>query len=175
MSKMKQHSERQSETSEDQYRQALRLAKKGRRRQAGRIIPLLRAATERGHAMAAHALATWYIHGIGVRKNFALAVELEQVAAAARIPDALYNLAFAYETGKGVKRDERRAFELYRRAAKAGDRGAAYEVGRCFFYGIGTRVNRVLGRKWLARSENRGESGERRGGREGGKEEVPRT
>lgn len=136
----------------DMYDRALVLAKRGRKSQAARVIPLLRAAAGAGHAMASHALATWYIHGIGLRKNFAAAVELEKVAARAGIVEAIYNLAFSYESGRGVAKDPREALRLYRRAARLGDTDAMYEVGRCLFYGVGAPENRQLGRKWIAKS-----------------------
>ena len=135
------------------YARALALAKKGRKAQAHRVLPLLRAAADGGHAMAAHALASWYIHGIGVRKNFRVAVALEEVAARAGIVEAIFNLAFAYEAGRGVEKDTEKALRLYRRAAGRGDSEGMYEVGRCIFYGIGTSKNEQLGRKWLQRSQ----------------------
>jgi TPR repeat protein len=139
--------------AEEMYQRALALAKKGRERHAPDVLPLLKAATAAGHSMAAHALASWYIHGIGVRKNFATAVALEMKAARSGIVDAINNLAFAYEAGRGVEKDERRSFQLYRRAAALGDPGATYEVGRCFFYGIGTRRNERLGHEWIDKSK----------------------
>jgi uncharacterized protein len=141
------------------YERALALAKRGRRAQAPRVIPLLQAAAGAGHAMAAHALATWYIHGIGVRRDFAAAMALEKVAARAGIVDAISNLAFAYEAGKGVDKDPREALRLYRQAARLGDADAMYEVGRCLFYGVGTQKNERLGRKWINRSTEASGSG----------------
>ena len=147
--------QKRSTDAEVMYQEALTLARRGRKAQAHRALPLLRAAADCGHAMAAHALATWYIHGIGVRKNFRVAVALEEVAARAGIPEAVFNLAFAYETGRGAKKDGAKALKLYRRAATLGDKDAIYEVGRCIFYGIGTGKNERLGRKWIERSQGR--------------------
>jgi uncharacterized protein len=138
---------------EQLYRQAQNLVRRGRKRYAQLVIPMLRAAATAGHAMASHALATWYIHGLGVRKNFVKAIQLEEQAARSGIVDAISNLAFAYETGKGVQKDQAKAFRLYRRAATLGGADAAYEVGRCLFYGIGTRRNERLGRTWLEKSK----------------------
>jgi len=88
-----------------------------------------------------------------MRKNFRAAVALEEVAARAGIVEAMFNLAFAYETGRGTDKDTTKALRLYRRAAAKGDRDAMYEVGRCVFYGIGTKKNERLGRKWIERSQ----------------------
>src|SRR5580765_5335767 len=41
----------------------------GRKRHATEVVLLLRKAVKRGHALAAQALAIWYPHAIGVRKN----------------------------------------------------------------------------------------------------------
>ena len=139
-------------TPDAMYARALALAKQDQKANAPRVIPLLRAAATSGHAMAAHALAIWYLQGIGLRKNFAAAVEFERTAARAGNLEAIHNLAIAYETGKGVKKDAHEALRQYRRAARLGDGAAMYEVGRCLFYGIGAPKNERLGRKWIGRS-----------------------
>ncbi|MES1185391.1 MAG: hypothetical protein ABUL60_16385 [Myxococcales bacterium] len=106
--------------------------------------------------MATHALATWYIYGIGVRKNLAVAARLEAKAARAGIAEAAFNLAYSYESGKGVEKDERQGLRLYRRAARLGDHDAVYAVGRCIFYGVGGPRTSAWGRngsiEQLARS-----------------------
>jgi TPR repeat protein len=51
---------------------------------------------------------------------------------------AMKLLAHLYEVGNGTKKDRQRAFMWYNSAFKAGDQSAAYEVGRCYAYGIGT-------------------------------------
>lgn len=142
-----------SATAEAMYQRALALAKRGRQKHASEVLPLLEAAVTRGHYMAAHALATWHIHGIGVRKNFAVAVALERKAARGGIVDAIRNLAVAYEVGKGVGRDKRKSFRLYLRASRSGDAAGTYEVGRCLFYGIGTARDRDRGLKWIEKSK----------------------
>ncbi|MES1185390.1 MAG: tetratricopeptide repeat protein [Myxococcales bacterium] len=141
------------------YSEALAMARNGETRT---VVPLLRAAATAGHAMAAHALAIWYLRGIGVRKNFAKAVALERIAAQAGISEAIYNLAISHEKGQGAKRNPVEALRLYRAAARRGDVDAMYDVGRCLFYGIGTAKNERLGRRWVLRSEA-SRSGPRRG------------
>ena len=153
-SKIKTRSARDRQEADRLYFEALALAKQSREKSAARVVPLLRAATSLGHRMAAHALASWYLHGIGVRKNFRKAVELERVAADGGITEAVYNLAVACESGRGTKKDEVEAFRLYRVAARRGDVDAMYGVGRCLFYGIGTRRNPRLGEKWIERSRS---------------------
>lgn len=51
---------------------------------------------------------------------------------------AMMLLAHLYEVGGGTKKDRQRAFFWYNSALEAGDKLAAYEVGRCYAYGIGT-------------------------------------
>lgn len=143
--------------AEHAYRKALALAKRGRARYASRALPLLREAAAGGHGLALHALATWYIHGVGVRRNYRKAVVLERAAARRGVSAALFNLGFAYESGQGVEKNLRRAFHFYRRAADLGDRDAAQEVGRCLYYGIGVRRDVDHARKWLHKGD--GDSG----------------
>jgi TPR repeat protein len=92
------------------YARALELARRGRRKYASQVVPLLDQAAANGHSMAAHALASWYIHGIGVRKDYALAAALERQAARAGIAEAVFNLGSeqiaAHEQGGATGRDD---------------------------------------------------------------------
>jgi TPR repeat protein len=146
--------EKHAMKGEADYRRALELARRGRRRHAERVITLLLHAISEGHSMAAHALATWYYFGIGVRKDLARAFALEKIAARHGIGEAIHNVASSYEKGKGVKKDLRRAYLAYRKAWACGDASSAYEVGRCLYYGIGTKQRRALAWKWLDRSRS---------------------
>lgn len=128
--------------ADELYAEALRLARRGRLRHATKVIARLQGAIELGHGMAAHALATWYFHGVAVRKNFKKGVELERLAARHGIAEAVFNLAVSYETGEGAPRDKVRAFRLYAKAARLGDVDALEEVARCVYWGIGTTANR---------------------------------
>ena len=56
---------------------------------------------------------------------------------------AMLELASAYENGEaGLRRSPRRAFELFERAVSFGSIAGRFHLGRCYYFGIGTRVNR---------------------------------
>src|SRR5262245_34761538 len=52
------------------YAEALDLALSDSAGNRSRIFTLLRTAAGAGHAMAQHALATWYLFGVGVKRNY---------------------------------------------------------------------------------------------------------
>ena len=55
----------------------------------------------------------------------------------------MYDLAVCLEKGEGTKKNTK-AFELYLRAAIRGFKHAIVEVGRCYYWGIGTTRNSIL-------------------------------
>lgn len=125
---------------------------------------MLEEALNEGSADAAYAMATWYLHGMHVRKNASKAVALLEIGSTAGIPSAKYDLAICYENGKGVVKNLKKAFSLYVEAALRGESSSIYEVGRCYFYGIGTRQDRTVARLWLDRAREVGIT--EQGGRE---------
>lgn len=48
------------------------------------------------------------------------------------------------------------AFKLYLKAALLGERQSLYEVGRCFYYGIGIEKNQEVANVWLEEAERHG-------------------
>ena len=66
------------------------------------------------------------------------------IATAMGYPPAIRLLARLYENGKGTKMDRQRAFVWYKTAVESGDKHAAYDLGRCYAYGIGTKFNYKL-------------------------------
>ncbi len=117
---------------------------------------LLQQALNKGDVAAAHALATWYLHGTHVKRNLARGVALLHQAAEKNVPEALFDLAVCYEKGAGVRKSEKKAYELYLRAAIWGDRQSIYEVGRCLYYGAGVGKSRRLAGFWLDRAKSLG-------------------
>jgi TPR repeat protein len=81
-----------------------------------------------------------------VRKNYVKAFKLlEKSIEWEPNKDAYFDIAVCYETGKGTKKDLRKAFQSYLLASFYGDNKAKYEVGRCFYYGIGISKDTELG------------------------------
>ena len=66
------------------------------------------------------------------------------IATAMGYPPATRLLARLYELGRGTKKDRPRAFTWYQTAVESGDKHAAYDVGRCYAYGIGIEFNYKL-------------------------------
>ncbi|MDF2380341.1 sel1 repeat family protein [Nostoc ellipsosporum NOK] len=58
-------------------------------------------------------------------------------------------MAICYEAGQGVKRNKKQAFFNYLSAALLGDKQSIYEVGRCYFYGIGVPKDIIMSKRWL--------------------------
>ncbi|AFT68826.1 Putative secreted protein with protein prenylyltransferase domain [Alloalcanivorax dieselolei B5] len=120
------------------------------------VLELLNESMDEGCSDSAYALATWYLFGNHVEKDWNKAAFLLKKASRDKHPSALYDLAVCYEEGKGVKQDEGEAFRLYLQAALRGDRQSFHEVGRCYYYGIGVDEDKTLADIWLERAEELG-------------------
>ena len=123
---------------------------------AKRALKLLNESLAEGNPNAAYALGTWYLHGENVDKDTAKAMVLLKRAADKNVPEACYDLAVSYETPEGVAANPEKAFELYVKAALHGDAQSFHEVGRCYYYGIGTPRNEGLADIWLEKAEELG-------------------
>jgi len=123
-----------------------------------RSLKLLEKARDLGDARASYAIATWYLHGNPpfVLKDIGRAFDLLKEAAAAHVPDALYDLAVGYEKGDFGSADTRLAFDSYLKAALRGEVQSVYEVGRCYFYGIGVEMDPRIADIWLERAAELG-------------------
>lgn len=138
------------------YDRALRMAQK-KSSPSKAAYELLLAADKEGDSRATYALATWYLHGSPFTPiNKKRAVQLLKSAIKGGIADAARDLAVAYEVGDSVKKSPRLAFESHMHAALLGHAQSFYEVGRMYFYGIGTPRNRRLAEHWLAKAETLG-------------------
>jgi TPR repeat protein len=126
--------------------------------QVKRATFLLRSSVRKGNASAAYALATWYLFGQEpcIKKDFIRAAQLLKLAAAADLPEALYDLGVSYELGQGLKKNLKLAFRHYLRAALRGDGDAIFAVGRCLYWGIGVSADRGLAAIWYERAKQLG-------------------
>jgi TPR repeat protein len=123
-----------------------------------RAAALLRVAVKRGDAMAAYALATWYIFGQepAISRDPKQGAILLRRAVKGGIVPAMHDLAVCYETGCGTPKAPRMAFDLYLAAALRGDAASVFSVGRCLYYGIGIARDRRTAKVWFDRSEELG-------------------
>lgn len=115
----------------------------------GNAFDLLTRAFELGSPEAAYALGTWYLHGRHVRKNLKRAMHFLEIAADGDVAAAHFDLAVSYEKGIGTRKDVRRAARHYLSAALLGDVQSIYEVGRCFYFGIGVARDQEIGQAFL--------------------------
>lgn len=77
-----------------------------------RALASIERASKRGDASAAYALATWFLFGRHVKKDYGRAVVLLKQAANENISEALYDLAVCCEKGTGTPKNEKKAYEL---------------------------------------------------------------
>ncbi|WP_295116640.1 tetratricopeptide repeat protein [uncultured Chitinophaga sp.] len=139
------------------YREAVKLLREHKSENLTAAYTLLKDAHSAGNHDAAYMIASWHLSGIHVAQSFEQAIPYLQFAIEGDIPEAYFDLAVSLETGQGTAKNERQAFLYYMEAALLGDKGAIYEVGRCFYHGVGVAADQELARVWLSRSEGKGE------------------
>ena len=108
---------------------------------AGHIEWLTRAAEE-GFADAQDQLGDHYRES----EDWDRAAHWYRLAAAQGHPLAIVGLAARYDNAEGVARDPGRAFRLMHASASAGYTAAQYNLGIMYLWGVGTPVDRALGR-----------------------------
>ena len=138
------------------FDEALRLARLAEKTGGPWPVLLLREAAASGYAPALYALATWYLHGRGVKKDYKKAFSLMKESAEQRFAPAEYDLAVSYELGKGVAKSDKSAFLFYCRAGEDGDLDGMTEVARCYWFGIGTSKNYRKAADWYLKAARQG-------------------
>ena len=101
-------------------------------------------------AEAEHNMGSFYQYGVGVPRNFALAVTWYSKAAAQGLPVAAYALARCYHVGRGVSIHIATAAAWYRRGAERGDSRSQCELGMLYKDGEGVPQNHALAVQWLS-------------------------
>lgn len=83
---------------------------------------------------AQYAVAYYYLHGMGVGKDFAAALRWFEEAARQEHSKALYELSVMYMKGEGCEQDLDKGFELLQRFERGGEMHAeaAYGLGSCY-------------------------------------------
>jgi TPR repeat protein/transglutaminase-like putative cysteine protease len=95
----------------------------------------LKAAAERGIALAEYRLSDRYLKGQGVKQDTARALALLESASAKGLGDAFNDLGIIYTDGKYVPKDDPRGLAYYRQAIEQGNSYAAYNLGRYYWFG----------------------------------------
>lgn len=124
------------------------------------VINALRKAYDRGSKYAAFALGQ--ILDGSSSGNSREALVLMKEAADGGIPAACYNLGVSFEHGNHVRKNMKKAAIYYMRGALLGHPRAAFELYRCFYYGIGLERNLDLARAWKRHFVEAGTFEERR-------------
>ncbi len=135
------------------YKRALTIANEAEEGGGEEVFKLLSKSASFGNDKALYALATWYLFGRYVEKDYDKAVVFLAKAAEKHNADACHDLAVCFENGQGVDLDLQKAFSLYLKASLLGDKQSIYEVGRMYYYGIGIRKDREVARIWLDAAE----------------------
>ena len=115
------------------------------------VLQLLNESISQGNKKASYSLASWYLNGFHVRKNYKRAFSLLKIAVEGGsengftlYKDALSDIAVCYELGHGVEKDLHKAFHYYLLSAFSGDAQALEEISRCLYYGIGVSKDEEL-------------------------------
>ena len=140
------------------YEEAFRLARVAENSNGPWPVSVLSEAAATRYAPALYALATWYLHGRGVKKDHKKAFTLLLESAEQKYAPAEYDLAVSFELGKGTVRSEKSAFFYYRRAAEHDDLGGMIEVARCYWFGIGTSQDYRKAANWYLKAARRGDA-----------------
>lgn len=80
-----------------------------------------------------------YLWGIGTLISYPKAYGYFKRGKELGSHDCILEFARLYEEGKGVEKDQEKAFKTYLELAKQDDIKGSFELGRCFYYGIGTK------------------------------------
>lgn len=137
------------------YKKALKIAQQEKYNQK-QVYDLLLEAISENSGDAMYALATWYLFGEYVVKNYKTGNQLLERATQLHIPQACFDLAISYEKGIGIEKNFAKAFSLYVKGALYGDNGSFEDVGRCYNYGIGVQENKDLAQIWYEKAESLG-------------------
>jgi TPR repeat protein len=116
----------------------------------------LSALAEKGDPRAQTDLGLMYARGIGVTKDYAIAMRWFQRAAEQGAPHAVYLIGLMHERGFGVPRDYAAALAWYRRAAEQNFAPAELAVARFYGHGLAVAHDPVQRVVWLTRAANHG-------------------
>jgi TPR repeat protein len=116
------------------------------------------AAVEAGDVFAKYTLATWIYKGRGgLTVDKERAFRLQQEAASAGHPAAMFNVGAHYMSGEGVDRDIIKAMEWFDKASLAGMVPATLNLAKMYFEGAanGGVRNKVKAKEILSRDAHR--------------------
>ena len=108
----------------------------------------LRTKAAEGDAEAQFSLGFLYAQGMGVKQDFAEAIQWFQKAANQGNAAAQLDLGFIYAEGKGVKQNYEEAAKWFTKAAAKGDAFAQFNLGFLYSKGMGVKQSWEESAKW---------------------------
>lgn len=133
--------------------------RRGRGGSASKAAYWARRAASHGSLKAQRLLASFYIAGYGVEKDYVEAARLYKVAADAGDPLGHHSFAWCCFRGVGVEKALDRAFYHWLEAAKDGVADAQAAVADCLFTGMGTDVDMTAAAEWARLAVRNGADG----------------
>ena len=115
-------------------------------------VPFLQRAAKAGSGIAQAKLGRMYEKGLGVSKNYQIAMNMYKKAEESHEPEGLLGIGGLYDNGLGVAESPEKAFSYYKRAADMGNATGECLTGICYLYGAGTTKNVDEALKYLERS-----------------------
>lgn len=111
-----------------------------------------RRAAQRKHELAAFNLASLYMEGDGVPRDFEKAARWMEVSAKAGYAPAQFQMGKLYFHGRGVPEDPAMEAYWYKRAAENGHPAAQHNLAVLYHKGEGVEQDRELAQEWLKKS-----------------------
>lgn len=97
-----------------------------------------------------------YFRGVGIKKDYKLAVKWFEKSANSCNPDAECSIAYCYYNGKGIKKNYKEALSWFIKAAEQGNAEAQNQIGVIYTKGKGTKKDLEQARLWFIKSSKNG-------------------
>ena len=108
-------------------------------------VPFLQRAAKAGSGIAQAKLGNMYEKGLGVSKNYQIAMNMYKKAEQSHEPEGLLGIGGLYDNGLGVEQSPEKAFSYYKRAADMGNATGECLTGICTYH---IYVVILMSRKW---------------------------
>ena len=115
-------------------------------------LKVLKPLAEQGDATAQKNLGLMYKNGIGVPKDYKLAVKWFRKSAEQGFARAQFNMGSMYGDGYGVPQDYELAVEWYRKSVEQGNANAQTNLGLMYETGQGVPKDYELALKWYRKA-----------------------
>ena len=111
---------------------------------------------EEGDADAMYRMGYFYQHGLGVKQDYAEAMNWYEKSADNGFGMAMLNIGYMYFHALGVEQSYDKAFSWYQKAAYAGVASAKTNLGQMFHYGYGVDVDYKQAMEWYQKAADDG-------------------